>query len=86
MTKKLKWSEELCEQKIAGGFNPMNLKKEPQAPTTRTKLPHGWLVSNAMWNAEGIGSTFVPFAEDGTGWGPNDDLDLPDDDLELPDD
>jgi len=34
----------------------------------RQKLPHGWLVGG-----EGI---FVPFAEDGTGWGKNDPADL----------
>jgi len=34
----------------------------------RSKLPHGWLV---VLNC-GSTITFVPFAEDGTGWGKND--------------
>ncbi len=36
----------------------------------RLKLPHGWLV----WMDNG--DPFVPFAEDGTGWGKNDPVDL----------
>ena len=34
----------------------------------RSKLPHGWLV---VLN-QGSTLTFVPFADDGTGWGKND--------------
>lgn len=36
--------------------------------SVRYKLPHGWLLAS--------GKCFVPFAEDGTGWGKNDPLDL----------
>jgi hypothetical protein len=42
--------------------------------TYRQKLPHGWLVTINSGYGEGI--TFVPFAEDGTGWGKNDPTDL----------
>ena len=34
----------------------------------RSKLPHGWLVVLNLGSAV----TFVPFSEDGTGWGKND--------------
>jgi len=37
----------------------------------RAKLPHGWLVMESK-----TGLTFVPFAADGSGWGPNDPLEL----------
>ena len=38
----------------------------------RMKLPHGWLVKDDNTN----GLAFVPFAEDGTGWGKNDPTNL----------
>ena len=37
----------------------------------RIKLPHGWLVSMSV-----DGTTFVPFADNGTGWGKDDDAKL----------
>ncbi len=36
----------------------------------RARLPHGWLVK--VQSEAGEGLTFVPFASDGTGWGPCD--------------
>lgn len=36
--------------------------------SVRHKLPHGWLVYGL--------ECFIPFAEDGTGWGKNDPVDL----------
>ena len=36
---------------------------------SRAKLPHGWLVYGGEDDKT---PCFVPFAEDGTGWGPND--------------
>jgi hypothetical protein len=36
----------------------------------RAKLPHGWLCSF------GDGTTFVPFGDNGTGWGKGDDAKL----------
>jgi hypothetical protein len=37
---------------------------------SRIKLPHGWVV--VAGRLGGTGACFVPFAEDGTGWGKND--------------
>lgn len=45
-----------------------NDNDEPTYYGFRLKLPHGWLVGD-----EGA---FVPFAEDGTGWGKNDPVTL----------
>ena len=45
--------------------------------TMRAKLPHGWLIR--VNDDTGGGITFVPFAENGTGWGPDDDLEFLDD-------
>tara|TARA_B110000495_G_scaffold196180_1_gene204694 strand:- start:222 stop:440 length:219 start_codon:yes stop_codon:yes gene_type:complete len=39
----------------------------------RLKLPHGWLLT--VYKTDG-GLTFVPFAENGTGWGKNEPVEL----------
>ena len=49
---------------------PEGISSPPPKARSRIKLPHGWLC------VDGGGGGFVPFAEDGTGWGKNDPADF----------
>ena len=50
--------------------HPDSGSREESREVIRIKLPHGWL----MPYDEGV--TFVPWGDNGTGWGPNDPADL----------
>ena len=54
------------ENEVEYGYWYSDFPLEVHRAPYRFKLPHGWLVP---WT-EGV--AFVPFAEDGTGWGKND--------------
>lgn len=53
-------------------------RRMPETSIGRVRLPHGWLVT--VWSGANSGgepgTTFVPFAENGTGWGSGDDVNL----------
>lgn len=57
--------------KIGSNKKPVEVgywyKENEHTVEQRYKLPHGWLLLS-----EDYGTAFIPFAEDGTGWGPSD--------------
>ena len=67
-TEALRWEKIEKEDTIQKKFFGFRLNFLPIS-IFRSKVPHGWLVMTASGFPITAPITFIPFAEDGTGWG-----------------